>query len=83
MTRRMLREMATGDTTGRSHESRLTDRELEVLARLGEGLTIAEIARALHLSGKTVETHRSNLRAKLGLANNAQLLHYAVVWRLG
>lgn len=56
----------------------LTDRELEVLRLLGEARTVREIATMLHLSPKTVETHRVNLIRKLGLGSSAELLRFAL-----
>ncbi len=56
----------------------LTEREFEVLAHLGEGLSTAEIAKRLHRSAKTVEWHRGSLGAKLGAANRVQLARIAI-----
>lgn len=55
----------------------LSPREREVLKRLARGETNSEIARALFLSEKTVSTHKTNLMAKLGLENLADLVRYA------
>jgi two-component system response regulator NreC len=57
--------------------SPLTDREIQVLRLLAEGHTNSEIAARLYLSLRTVETHRGQLRAKLGLESRAQLSTYA------
>lgn len=57
--------------------SPLTDREIQVLRLLAEGHTNAEIARRLYLSLRTVETHRGQLRTKLGLRSRAELMGYA------
>ncbi len=59
---------------------RLSDRELQVFESLGRGRTTLEIAEDLHLSPKTVETYRSNIKRKLGLENGHQLIHAAVRW---
>jgi DNA-binding NarL/FixJ family response regulator len=59
---------------------RLTDREFEILRMLGEGSDGGEIARSLHLSLKTVNTHRTNIRTKLGLKNAAAVIHFASRW---
>jgi two-component system response regulator NreC len=56
----------------------ITPREREVLARIGQGQTNKGIAKALHLSVKTVEKHRSNLMRKLGLHNTAAVTVYAM-----
>ena len=58
----------------------LSDREFEVFELVGEGLTASEIGRRLHISDKTVETHRLSIREKLGLKNPAELTKYAVRW---
>jgi DNA-binding NarL/FixJ family response regulator len=58
----------------------LTDRELEILERIGKGEEIKAIARALHLSPKTVETHRAHIKEKLKLTNARQVARYAVQW---
>ena len=58
----------------------LTDREFEVFQFIGQGMTTHEIGRQLHMSGKTVETHRLHIRDKLGLKTGPELLKYAVRW---
>lgn len=58
--------------------SLLTEREFEVLAHLGEGLSTAEIAKRLYRSPKTVEWHRRSLGVKLGAANRVQLARIAI-----
>ncbi len=58
----------------------LTDREFEVFHFIGQGMTTREIGRHLHMSGKTVETHRLHIREKLGLKTGPELLKYAVRW---
>ena len=50
----------------------LSRRELEVLGRLADGLTDREIAEALVISPRTVETHVSNILHKLGVRNRAE-----------
>ena len=57
--------------------SPLTDREIQVLRLLAEGHTNTEIARRLFLSLRTVESHRGQLRTKLGLGSRAELVTYA------
>ena len=58
----------------------LTDRELHVLNLLGAGLSTRQIAGELKLSFKTIETHRENMKRKLGLRSAAALVHYASQW---
>ncbi|OYW21797.1 MAG: hypothetical protein B7Z55_05410 [Planctomycetales bacterium 12-60-4] len=60
----------------------LTNRELEVFEAIGRGQTTSEIARQLHLSVKTVETHRQRVKAKLNLTSSAELARDAVQWVL-
>jgi two-component system, NarL family, response regulator NreC len=56
----------------------LSPRETEVLRSIALGYTSAEIARKLHLSRRTIETHRANIHRKLGLATRAELVHFAL-----
>lgn len=58
----------------------LTDREFEVFQLIGRGRSTKEIAGQLHLSVKTVEVHRVNIKGKLKLATSSELIHYAVRW---
>ena len=60
----------------------LSDREFEVLRRLVEGLGPAEIAERLHLSVKTVSTHKTHILAKLNLGSTAELVRYALEHKL-
>ena len=60
----------------------LSMRELQVLRRLAMGHTNREIARAYHISIKTVDTYRSRLLKKLDLRNNAELSRFAMQNRL-
>jgi two-component system, NarL family, invasion response regulator UvrY len=55
----------------------LSDREFEVMRRLGSGLTVSEIAGELALSTKTVSTYRTRILEKMELATNADLVRYA------
>jgi len=58
----------------------LSDRELHVFRLIGAGLSTKQIATELHLSGKTIETYRENLKVKLRLANAKELLREAKTW---
>ena len=55
----------------------LSEREIEVIRLISDGLTNKEIADALFLSTHTVNTHRKNIMAKLGLKNTAGIVIYA------
>jgi two-component system, NarL family, invasion response regulator UvrY len=60
----------------------LSDREFEVLRLLVEGLGPTEIGERLHLSVKTVSTHKTRILEKLGLGSTAELVRYALEHRL-
>jgi len=59
-------------------QSPLSQRELEVLALLARGLTYRAAGARLHVSERTIETHRRNIAEKLGLHSRAELLRYAL-----
>ena len=59
---------------------RLTDREFEVFQLIGQGLPTAEIGARLHLSPKTVDSHRLHIKEKLHLQSLPELMRYAVRW---
>jgi DNA-binding NarL/FixJ family response regulator len=59
------------------HQS-LSDREFEVFELLAAGVSVTEIGARLTLSVKTVSTHKANLMQKLGLANQSELIRYAI-----
>lgn len=56
----------------------LSDREFEVFRLLVSGQSVTQIAERLHLSVKTVSTHKSRLMEKMHLANQAELVRYAL-----
>jgi DNA-binding NarL/FixJ family response regulator len=58
----------------------LTAREREVLVAISQGKGTQEIANMLSMSAKTVDSHRRNIREKLGLASATDLVRYAVRW---
>ena len=55
----------------------LSDREFEVMRRLGSGLTVAQIAGELAISAKTVSTYRKRILEKMAVTTNADLVRYA------
>lgn len=80
MASRMLQKLVdpTADTV--SPVDSLSDRELEVFTLIGQGLSTRQIAEKLHLSVKTVETHRSRIKDKLHLQNASELTWHAIDW---
>lgn len=58
----------------------LSDRELEVFRLIGQGYRTSQIADELHVSVKTVESYRANIKEKLNLKNATELLKHAVYW---
>ena len=56
----------------------LSDREYEVLRRIVAGATVTDIADALHVSVKTISTHKARILQKLNLAGTAELVRYAL-----
>ncbi|HWL10437.1 MAG TPA: response regulator transcription factor [Planctomicrobium sp.] len=79
---RLLNRIVSGGSGELSPIETLTDRELEVFGLIGQGLTTRQIAERLHLSYKTIESYRENLKAKLSLKNAAELNRHAVQWVL-
>jgi len=60
----------------------LSNRELEVFQLIGQGLGTRQVARELHLSVKTIETHRESIKRKLNLSSSNELMRRAVQWVL-
>jgi len=60
----------------------LSDREFEVMRRLGSGLTVSQIASELAISAKTVSTYRARILEKMAVATNADLVRYAARYGL-
>jgi DNA-binding NarL/FixJ family response regulator len=78
----LLKQIGTfrGQQAPLTPEDRLSKREFEVFRLIGKGLKPLEIAKAICLSPKTVETHRMNIRKKFGLARASELTRFAVEW---
>jgi DNA-binding NarL/FixJ family response regulator len=76
-----LAQDAMPRSEGPAHAA-LSDREFEVFRMLVNGESVTDIASRLHLSAKTISTHKARLMEKLGVDNNADLVHYAVRHRL-
>ncbi|MBI2874304.1 MAG: response regulator transcription factor, partial [Firmicutes bacterium] len=76
----VVEEYIRRERGGERREGRetLTDREEEILRMIAEGKTNQEIADLLHLSVKTVQTHRANIMEKLDLHSGIDLVKYAI-----
>jgi DNA-binding NarL/FixJ family response regulator len=59
---------------------RLSDRELQIFELIGRGMSTRVIAETLHLSIKTVESHRANIKEKLQIESATELLQQAIHW---
>jgi two-component system, NarL family, invasion response regulator UvrY len=62
----------------RSLHERLSDREFQIMCMLAKGVSVLETADHLHISEKTVSTHRTHLLKKMGMKRNAELTLYAI-----
>lgn len=83
MSRKMLQQYIDGSPSLlESRIASLSDRELEVFCRIGEGRATREIAEELHLSIKTVETYQAHIKEKLGLRSGRELIQHAIQWKV-
>lgn len=81
MSERVIIKFLQGEKSGDEGVSeRLSDRELEVLALIGRGRSTREIADDLHLSVKTIESHRLRIKEKLSLKTAPEMVRFAVEW---
>ena len=82
MEKKMMHQLVGGRTarTGSPIED-LSDRELEVFGLIGQGHGTRQIAEELHLSIKTIESHRAHIKEKLNLKNATELVQHAIQWR--
>lgn len=72
-----------GDFTGKKKKSNgLTNREIEIIRLLADGLSNQKIADLLGISHRTVDTHRTNIMQKVKVKNVAELIKYAIVNKL-
>ncbi len=72
-----LAERVSNEISDRPHEA-LSDRELQVLKLIASGKRLADIARDLSISPKTVSVYRARILEKMALESNAELTHYAL-----
>jgi DNA-binding NarL/FixJ family response regulator len=80
MSQHLLERLGKDSTVTGSRLGNLTDRELEVFELIGRGSSTAAIADRLHVSVKTVETYRSNIKTKLDLKDAIDLIRFAATW---
>lgn len=67
-----------GAADSQSPFSKLTKREFQIFSCLAQGQPVAQIAKSMFLSPKTVHAHRANILRKLGITNNSELVHIAI-----
>jgi DNA-binding NarL/FixJ family response regulator len=81
MAAQVITKFAYGHVEGEPDPTeRLSDRELEILELIGKGVEVRQIAKLLHLSPKTVETHRAHIKEKLQLKNSREVARFALQW---
>jgi DNA-binding NarL/FixJ family response regulator len=75
----LVARMTRKGSSGRlSFGNQLSNREIQVVQTLGQGWNTRAIALSLHISLKTVESHRRRIQRKLNLRSSSQLVHYAL-----
>jgi DNA-binding NarL/FixJ family response regulator len=79
MSAKLITNFASGSTQANPTD-KLSDRELEILELIGKGHDVHEISDALHISKKTVETHRAHIKEKLNLKNAREVNRFAIQW---
>lgn len=78
--KKLLFRIVSGEGKDQQPIHRLSDRELEVFQLIGQGYSTRNIAEMLHLSIKTIESYRANIKVKLDLKNASELMQHAVKW---
>ena len=77
---RVVGSYLTSSAPATSSVDELTDRELEVFRHFGHGLTTVQVADAMMVSPKTVETHRVHVKQKLGIETTNEFVQRAALW---
>lgn len=80
MRERLVGSYLTAPGPSGSAVADLTDRELEVFRHFGHGLSTVDVAEAMMVSPKTVETHRVHIKQKLGLKTTNEFVQRATLW---
>jgi two-component system, NarL family, invasion response regulator UvrY len=73
----MLADALDSNVGQQLHEN-LSDREFEVLCKIGAGQTVSQIADEMTLSVKTISTYRARILEKMNMTNNSELVRYAI-----
>jgi DNA-binding NarL/FixJ family response regulator len=76
----LIFQALAGEWRGESVLKRLSARELEILRMLGRGRSTRQVAEALEISVKTVETHRAHIKDKLNFPDAETMVHFAADW---
>jgi len=82
MAAKLLRTFSRNHADDATPLERLSDRELQIFRMIGEGRVVKDIAEALFLSPKTIETHKEHIKQKLNLQSSNDLLRYAIEARV-
>jgi DNA-binding NarL/FixJ family response regulator len=82
LTEKVLSVLTTPDRNNRSTEAELTPRQREILRLLAEGKTMKEAAAILNISARTAESHKYEIMRRLGVNTTAELVRYAVHYKL-
>ncbi len=81
MTSRFLNELSQDKSQKIQNPiDNLSNRELEVLRLVGQGMKTSEIAEKLHVGIKTIDTHRHRIKNKLNMKNSAEMVKFAIEW---
>lgn len=80
--RRLLKNRAFGKPEHQDSVRKLSNRELEAFELIGQGLSTSQAADKMHVSCKTIERYKENIKHKLQLANATELLQQATQWIL-
>lgn len=78
ITQQVVSLLAGAAASERVEHPFLTEREIQIVRLIAEGMSSREIAERLAISVKTVDTHRANIMEKLGVRNSAELIKYAM-----
>lgn len=82
LSRRLITQALVHPGKSQAPSQQLSNRELEIFRMIGQGMTSGAIANELHLSRHTIDTHRENIKRKLGAKDGGDLNRQAVQWVL-